>query len=167
MSSPYSVRNQILLAMQGIFTGIDPNAATTVTLLNPSGDPIGISFTTVGIGPLELKDLRKQNAIGIVAGSETKLGSWPVWNCTWNVNLEFRSAVNQDDINPGLIAERTLTAIERIVYANRSWTGLAIDTLDIGNEIDLDSYATRAVLGVYKMIVKYRHSEGDPRIIVP
>jgi hypothetical protein len=166
-TQPFSVRNQILLAMQAAFSNIDPNAATTITPFNPTGDPIGITFATVGIGPLELKDTRKANSIGLVAGAEIKRGKFPLWECTWNVAIEFRSAVNSDDLAPGLIAERTLTAVERIVYTDRTWGGLAIDTLDVGNEIDLSNYLDRAVYGVFKLVVNYRHSEGDPRRIVP
>lgn len=161
-----SIRNQIILQIQSTFTGIDPNAATPVGPYNLSGDPIGITFSTVAIGPLELKDLRKANAIGIVVGAETKIGEFPAWLCNLQVALEFHSAGNQGDLAPGLIAERTLTAIERIVYTNRTWGGLAIDTLDVGNEIDLTSYASRAIMGVFKMQVRYRHSEGDPRRII-
>jgi hypothetical protein len=167
MTSPFSVRNQILLNMQSVFANINPTAPTTIGPYNPTGDPIGLTFSTVEIGPLEVKDIRKANSIGIVAGPETKTGKFPLWECVWSIAIEFRSAANQDDLKPGLIAERSLTAIERLVYMNRTWGGLAIDTIDQGNEIDLTSYADRSIMGVLKIFVRYRHSEGDPRIIVP
>ncbi len=166
MTNPLSVRNQILLQIQATYAAVVADAPTTVGPYNPSGDPIGIQWTSVEIGPLELKDLRKQNVIGIVAGPEVKRAKFPLWECTLEIAIEFRTAVNSDDIVPGLIAERTLTAIERVAYTNRTWGGLCIDTLDRSNEIDLTSYATRAVLGVFKMVVNYRHSEGDPRLQV-
>lgn len=167
MNNDLSIRNRILLAIQAAFTNIDKDDATLATPFNPSADPIGISFTTVAIGGLQLTDTRKINSLGIVAGAETKRGKYPLWECSFNISLEFRSAHNQGDIVPGLIAERTLTAIERVVYNNRTWGGLAIDTLDVGNEIDIANYQDAAVYGVFKMIVNYRHSDGDPRIIVP
>lgn len=158
-----SIRNQILLNIRDTYRAIVADAATPITVGNPDGAPIGIQWTTVELGALDLKDTRKHHSMGIVPGEERKRAAYPLWYCDLAVNIEFRTSHNQGDLSSQELGEAALTAVQRVMFANKVWGGLAYDTTEIGNEIDLTSYAHRAIMGVLKLVVQYRHSEFDPR----
>lgn len=167
MTVPLPIRTTILQAIQARFTGIDPDAATPVTARNPTGDPIGITWTSVQIGGLLGQDNRKINSMGIVSVREIpNYETYPVINAGWQVNLETRSTHNTGDLIPALIAERSLAAMQRVVSVDGTWGGLAIDTIEIGNEVDIDSYADRSIMVVLMLRITYRRSQFDPRVVI-
>jgi hypothetical protein len=59
------------------------------------------------------------------------------------------------------LAEQVLTQIQQCIYADKTMGGLAVDTVEIGNEIDLDTYGDDTVVGVMYIRVNYRHSHKD------
>ena len=154
-----SVRLQILNSIVAGFTAIDEN--------KPVGDPYGISFSTVALGPLAKWDQRKKYSLGVHMGNEKETFQMPFVMCFMTVNLEFRVTVNRDDLDPGVMIEQLLTVIKRFVGNNRQWGNLAIDTKVVGSEVDLITYADRSALGVCVCEVQYRYNYNDPRNPLP
>jgi hypothetical protein len=155
-----SVRLTILNAMVATFQNMD------ATL--PTDDPYGITWDTVGLGPLVDFDNRKRYSLGIVPGPEREEFSMPYIMSFMTVNVEFRVTVNQTDqlgtnVTPGTMSEQALTVIKRAMTADRTWGGIAIDTKATASEIDLVSYADRSAMGVLTVVVQFRYSHLDPR----
>jgi hypothetical protein len=65
------------------------------------------------------------------------------------------------------MAEQVLTVIKRVVLANTTWDGLAVDTKLVNSEIDLINYSDRSIVGVLFIEVQYRHARHDPRDPTP
>ncbi|MGK9084921.1 hypothetical protein KXR64_16780 [Brucella intermedia] len=122
-----------------------------------------MTFSTVEMGPLSGEDHRKRYSIGIVQGPEKERFTFPFIECNLQVGVEFRVTVNKGDPKPSIMAEETLTVLKRVMDQNRKWGGLAIDTKRIGNDIDLNTYLDKSVVGVMFMEVMFRHSHFDPR----
>lgn len=154
-----SVRLQILKAIEATFLGMTVTGSPT----GDPGDPWGVEFSTVEIGPLIRTDQRKRFSIGIVTGHETEKFSMPYVMCFLEVNIEFRVTINQGDEDPGVVLEEMLTVVKRGMIADRQWGGLAIDTKITGSEIDLITYADRAAYGVCVATIQYRYDYNDPR----
>ena len=150
MQDQYSVRFRILEAIR-----------TAITEIAPPVFPF--AFSTVELGPLGMEDQRKQYTCGIVTGAEREKHTFPYVECNLSIALEFRVAVNKGDPRPAVMGEAVLTVMKRIVDANRSWGGLAVDTKRTGNEIDLTTYGEKSVVGVQFIEVLYRTSHLDPR----
>jgi len=154
-----SVRLTILQAIQAEFQAMEAN--------KPLTDPYGITFSTVAIGPLSMNDNRKKFSLGIVVGPEKETFSMPYIMCFLTVNIEFRVTVNRDDPDPGILAEQVLTVVKRLMMADRTWGGIAIDTKVTNSEIDLTTYADKSVMGVCVCQVQYRYNAADPRNASP
>lgn len=167
VTTPLPIRRQILEAIEERFNGVDATSPTPVGTRNPTGDPIGIDFTLVKIGPLPLQANSKKNSIGIVAGNELpNYNMYPVIKGAWNVSIECRSPVNVDDLEPALIGERSLAAMQRIVAMDGTWGGLASDTTEVGSEIDLIAFSSTSVMVVLHLRIDYFRSQFDPRIAI-
>ena len=150
-----SVRHTILKKIVSTFE----NYRTPYVDPDPAPLPF---FSFVGFGPLGDVDFRRRYTVGVVAGQEREKFLFPWIECTLTVNLEFRVVVNQGDPKPADMAEDVLKRVKQVVFANRSWGGLALDSKTVGNEIDLDNYQDKYVVGVVVMEVQYRHSHLDP-----
>jgi hypothetical protein len=122
-----------------------------------------MEFSTVELGPLSGEDHRKRYSVGIVAGPEKERFTFPFIECNFQVGVEFRITVNKGDPKPAIMAESMLTVVKRVMDQNRKWGGLAVDTKRIGNDIDLNSYGDKSVVGVMFMEIMFRHSHFDPR----
>jgi hypothetical protein len=146
-----TILNNIVQAFQGM----------QATL--PAPDPYGVTFSTVGLGPLAPYDQRKRYSVGVVAGPERETFNFPYITCWLTVNVEFRVTVNRDDTSPGQMIEQLLTVVKRQMTADRTWGGKAIDTKVTGSEIDLITYADRSAVGVCVCEIQYRYSHLDPR----
>jgi hypothetical protein len=157
-----SIRHRILLKIKEAYQAVQP-PDTDAPGYVPSDADWPFAFSTVEIGPLSDEDQRKRYSIGIVAGPECESYLFPLIECQFTVNIEFRATVNQGDPKPGIVGEQVLTVVKRVIDVDRTWGGLARDTLRIGNEIDLVTYGDKTVMGVLQINVFFRHSHADPR----
>jgi hypothetical protein len=142
------------------------SALEAMTAGEPDGDPYTVEFSKVEHGPLGDEDHRKRFVAGIVPGRETKQTMYPLDQCTLPVAIEFRMTVNRDDDAPGEEAERVLGEIQRKLHEDTTLGGLAIDLRETGNEIDLEGYDDRSIVGVLFFELLYRHRTTDPRLAV-
>lgn len=134
----------------------------------PTDDPYLFGFSVVAIGPLADFDNRKLTAVGIVVGAEQPSDQMP--NLSQKIltcNIEWRITRNKGDEDPGILAEIMLTEVQRVMYSDRTLGGLCIDIRETGNEVDLDTYLDRGVVGVLRTEILYRHSWDDPRTVDP
>ena len=129
----------------------------------PPNDPYGVTFSTVGLGPLADFDQRKRYSLGLVPGTERETYLYPYVQCWMQLNVEFRVTVNRNDSSPGMMIEQLLTVVKRRLIQDRTWGGLAIDTKVLNSEIDLETYADRSAEGVCVAEIQYRYSYLDPR----
>ena len=60
--------------------------------------------------------------------------------------------------------EKVLAIIQRRVMWDRTHNGLALETKETGNSVDLDSEADKIVEGAVFFVVQYRHDLDDPRL---
>ena len=150
-----SVRLMILQAIEAYFAAMQAD--------QPTSDPMGITWSTVAMGPLIKDDHRKRYSLGLVPGPERESFEFPYVMCFLTLNVEFRVTVNQGDAEAGVMAEQALTVIKRGLTVDRTWGGIAIDTKIVNSEIDLITYADRAVVGVCVATIQYRYGYDDPR----
>lgn len=118
-------------------------------------------FSLVEIGPLADQDQRRRYSLGIVPGVERKTYQFPFQMCFLPMATEFRITVNQGEPKSGIMAERLMTNVQTIMYENSKLNGLAIDTKEVGNEVDMTTYGDRSVYGVVYWEVQYRHAHSD------
>lgn len=145
-----SVRLQILEHLVGLLEAAAP----------PDYD---FTFSQVEIGPLSIADHKKRFTAGVSVGRETKASLFPLLDNTLPVTIEFRLTLDKNDPKPGVLAEKMLTQVQRIVYGDKTMGGLAMDTIETGNEVDIQTYADRSILGAVFFDVRYRHAHRDPR----
>lgn len=119
-------------------------------------------FSYVNFGPLADEDFRRRYTLGVVVGQERETFIFPYIECKLLVNLEFRIVVNRGDVPSADMAEDVLTRAKQVVFSNRTWGGMALDTKTIGNEIDLYTNQDKFVIGLLVCEVQYRHSHLDP-----
>jgi len=132
----------------------------------PVEDPFEFEYSTVKLGPLGNPDNTKRAAIGVVTENETtdfSVNSLTIRNL--RVAIEFRITVNKGDDDPAIMGERVLTEVQRIIIGDDTLGGKAVIVQEVANQIDLDTYADRAVQGVLFVNVKYRHFNDDNRTI--
>lgn len=150
MAIENTVRLDILLTLREMFGGF------TV-------EKEGIKFSVVALGPLGNPDATKRMSLGIVPGKEVKRRISRAQDCTLPLDIEFRVTVNQGDEDPQVLGEQVLGVIQQFMLDNNTIRDLAIDVTEKGNEVSLDTYRDRTVMGVVNYEVLYRHSEGDVR----
>lgn len=126
-----------------------------------------ISFSLVELGPLGDPDNRKRYTMGVVPQPERFSHAYPYLQRNLTVALEFRVTVNRGDARPGVMYERLLGLVERVVLNNETWGGLAIKTELKNSDQDLASYEDKSVTGVLIVEVFYRHGTDDPRNPAP
>lgn len=131
-------------------------------IADPTAFPYTFKFGVVGLGSLGDVDNRKRNAVGIVPGAEVKEPKFPLTQNTLPVAIEFRRLVNQGDNDPGEEVEDILGQLQHYLGEDNKMGGLAVDFVETGCEIDLDSYTDKTVQGVIFMEMRYRHRIGDP-----
>lgn len=165
-----SVRLQILRKIKAAFEAVEPaDPPDPPDPLDPPGSVAPsldwpLKFSKVELGPLSDKDAKKRYTLGIVAGGEREKYTVPYVECFWRVMIEFRGTVNQGDADvPAVMAENLLTVIKRVIDLNRHWGNLAVDTKRVVNEIDLEAYGDKTVVGVQEIEIFYRTSHVDPR----
>ena len=154
-----SLRLQILQAMAASFSAIEAD--------KPDADPYGIDFSKVSLGPIDDGSHRKRFSIGIVAGPERFDFIYPFQVCFLTVNVEFRATINRGDDSPAEMIEQVLTVVKRRLVEDRTWGGLAVDTLLKAADIDIVTDDDRSALGVCVCEVQYRHANKDPRDPLP
>jgi hypothetical protein len=155
-----SLRLDILLAMVDTFKAV-------VATDPPAFEDFNMEFSTVELGSLGDEDHKKRYSLGIVPLRERYGDKFPFQERWLTVGFQFRVTVNRGDEKPGVMAERLLTVVERVVLANPTWGGLAIDTRLQSNENDMVDYGDKSVQGALFAEVHYRHSHLDPRDMRP
>lgn len=141
----------------------------TFAAIEPPDDPVQspdewpIKFSTVELGPLGDADHKKRYSLGVVPLRERYGHKFPFIERWLTIGIEYRVTVNRGDEKPGVMAERMLTVVERVILQNTTWEGLAIDTELDNNEVDMTDYDDKSVQGVLFVTVHYRHSHQDPR----
>ena len=154
-----SVRLQILNQIVYTFQAVQAD--------QPTDDPMGFTFTTVGLGPLADFDQRKRLSMGVHVGSESVSYKFESTMCFLTINLELRLTVNRGDDSPGRMLEQIITMAQRVVMANRKWGRLAIDTKIANTEVDLLTYFDRSAMASLLIVVQYRFNYSDPRNPAP
>jgi hypothetical protein len=129
----------------------------------PADDPYSVQFSAVEHGPLGDFDNRRRYVAAVVPGNESKQTRYPLTDCTLPVTIEFRMTADRGDQRPAIEAERMLGEIQRRIGEDRTLGGLAIDVRETGNDVDLDTYADKAIEGAVFLEVRYRHATDDPR----
>lgn len=151
--------------------------AVTATPPPDPGDPVSpdawpLTFDGVHLGPLKMRDARKTAIVGIVAGPERKKDIFPWVECFFTVFIEFRGMVMASDLDTDgngsmELANRIMTTIQRVIYANKRLTvagnPTVIDTKEVANEYDLETYGDKTVVGLVAFEVQYRHDHQDTR----
>lgn len=151
-----SLRLDILNKMVETFGAI-------VAAEDPEFEDYELQFSTVELGPLGDTDHKKRYSLGVVPLRERYKHSYPFIERWLTVGIEYRVTVNRGDEKPGIMAERLLTLVERVVLKDQTWDGLAIDTEFTDNETDMTDYDDKSVQGALFVVVHYRHSHLDPR----
>ena len=95
------------------------------------------------------------------------------------VTLEFCALLNTGE-SPSSCLNKMLTNIQRRIRSDPRLAGvntgipgaptpsdtpLVIDVAELGNTVNVESYAEKAVEGAVFVRVKYRHAENDPRVV--
>jgi hypothetical protein len=150
-----TVRLRCLEALRASFAGLRDG--------EPAADPYSVEFSAVEHGPLGDFDNRRRYVAAVVPGNESKRTRYPLTDCTLPVTIEFRMTANRGDQRPAVEAERVLGEIQRRIGEDRTLGGLAIDVRETGNDVDLDTYADKAIEGAVFLEVRYRHATDDPR----
>lgn len=159
MAASDSQRTNAILALQAALQAIAPITPAPADPL----DQWPFKFTSVNLGPLGEPDFKKAYICGIVPGRETKVDKYPIKEATLQLSIEFQATSNQGGPKPALLAELVLTAIQRAIHADTTLGGTVVDTQEVGNEIDLETYGDKSVVGVVFVEMKYRHFHSDPR----
>jgi hypothetical protein len=150
MAIENTVRLDILLTLEELFKGL--TEATD-----------GVKFSTVTLGPLGPTDATKRLSLGIVPGKEKKDRLSRAADCTLPLDIEFRITINQGDVKPQVLGEQVLGIVQQAINRDPSLGDLVIDMTEVGNEVSLDTYQDRTVMGVVNYEVRYRHAERDVR----
>lgn len=161
-----SVRLQIMEKMAEKLQAIVATDTTAQGYV-PSDDDWPLQFSLVKLGPLGDEAQRKRYSIGIVPGTEKYSDLYPYIVNDQMIAIEFRATKNKDDDDPQIMAETVLTVLKRVVLANLTWDGLAVDTNLVNSEVDLINYSDRSIVGVLFVNVNYRHARHDPRDPAP
>jgi hypothetical protein len=129
-----------------------------VSLLKAIQDPV---IGAVELGPLGDTSHTKRYAVGVVPGKETHMERYPVLENNLQVHIEFRITVNKGDSGPLTMAHDFLGVLQNCMAADPSLGGIAIDTQFLGNELDLETFADKSIMGVLLLQVTYRHMRQD------
>lgn len=124
--------------------------------------PYTVKFSAVELGPLGDADTRKLHSAGILPGRERKKTLYPLDDCWLPISIEFRQTINRGDAASGIEIERVLGEVQTRIHADTTLGGNALDLRELGNEIDIESYADRTVRGVIMIEINYRHQTGKP-----
>lgn len=151
-----SLRLNILEQIKSTFEAVE-------AVENPEADEFDVQFSVVELGPLGDADHKKRYSLGIVPLRERYGHKFPFIERWLTIGIEYRVTVNRGDEKPGIMAERMLTVLERVILTNQTWNGLAIDTELDNNEVDMTDYDDKSVQGVLFITVHYRHMHQDPR----
>ena len=123
-----------------------------------------LAFNQVVLGPIDASEGGRRRAmVGIVPGREVTDIQFPLTYGMLPIAIEFRVTWNMGDMPSHELAEAVLGDIRRKMMQDPSLGGLAIDLKDMGNEITLNTFADKNIVGVAHFDLLYRHSTLDPR----
>ena len=104
--------------------------------------------------------------LGIFDTEETKVPEIGYMYCTLRVVFEFTAVIDKDD-DPASKGNEIIGEIQRRIREDIYWNNNAIQTLEVGNELVVDSTVDRQIDGAVFVNVQYRHSVDDPRAAGP
>lgn len=128
----------------------------------PVEDPYEWQFSSVVRGPLP-ETTTKRLIAAIVPGDETKIDGNVFKSSLLQVMVDFVFIVNVGDESPSEEAEKIMGIIQRRILKDRTMNGLAIETKETGNAVDLDSSVDKSINGSVFFEVLYRHDLDEPR----
>lgn len=123
-------------------------------------------FSVAVPGPIGDLENRKRYAVGVVAGKEITRVLYPITECQLEVSVEWRMSWNTGDQYPEYEAERVLGLIKKALAQDRTLGGNAIDFRETGNDIVLDLYTDKTIVGCIYYELLYRHQTLDPTLAV-
>jgi hypothetical protein len=136
----------------------------------PAADPYDFEWAVVQREPLQDAQRRQRFALAVLDGPEEKaLGldvTWP----NFSVSLDFSTLMEREEKPSQLLncillnIQRRLRSDPRLTNVNGG-TPIVITMWEVGNDVNIESYLDREVSGTVFIIVKYKHSENDPRLV--
>lgn len=137
----------------------------------PTTDPYDFTWSLVQREPLGELASRKRYALAVLDTDEADHKQVQTVQVDLRVTLEFRSLLEVGEASSTCL-NMMLENIYRRVRSDRrlttvnGGTPLIIDMSPTANTVDVDSYADRMVEGAMFLLVKYKHSEDDMRVVV-
>lgn len=134
----------------------------TMTADQPAADPYGWKPSLVTRERWDSLADKKKFAIGVYDTREVKQPGVGRQECRLTVAIEFRVWIEGTQ-KPSEVMNEVLGVVQRRLGEDISLGGLAINSFETANEIDIDGTNDKQCQGVVFMTVLYRHSEKDPR----
>ncbi len=128
----------------------------------PENDPYSHGWDVVQRQPLGDREKRKQYALAILDGQESKDPQIQTAHATLQVLLEFHHVAGVD-CDPSEEANRILTDVQRRLRIDIYLNNTVLRVWETGNELDVDGYTDRQINGLVFVSILYKHSIHDPR----
>lgn len=153
-----SVREQIMDAIEARLAGMKKGL--------PTADPFAFTFGRVQRQPFNDSGRGEEFSVAAFDTTESKTANtYPVVRCRIQVAFQILVQVRKDE-NPTTKLNLAFAEIERLIKTDRTYGGLAIDTIVTGSNTDIEYMYDKVIEGTLFMEVEYRHHSNDPRIIV-
>ena len=140
------------------------NMQATFAALTPASTGGGTTFGRVLDSPYEGRELKGQNVMSILEGTETYIDvvSPDKRDRRLEVDLVCRVYVPMGTtLRQG--ANQVLADVEETIVANERWGGYAYGTFPLANTVDREDTGDRVVEVTVFMAVQYRTKRSDPR----
>jgi len=147
-----SVRERILDAIATSFRGMtegDDDYTTTWSLVTRTQKPSPLTSTVLAIH----------------AGPERKVDRYGYNDCVLEVRLMFYYPFAVGDV-PDTELNRIMADIQRWCRRDIQWGGLAVNTQEIANSVEVESPSDKVGAGIVVINVLYRHTINDPRRMI-
>lgn len=150
-----TVRQTVIAALEEKFRGIVAG--------EPAADPYTIAWGQVTNSEPSTGDPRV-NTLWITVPQEASTMGTDYYDKEMRASLEFSVVVPKAYAeNPGAYIEIVIGEIQRMLYSDRQVSGTALGLLDGGNETDVAGTGDVYVRGAVFALIRYRHSQIDPR----
>jgi hypothetical protein len=126
-------------------------------------DPYKFQFSSVVRGPLPNYKGAKRLVAGLYPIEEAKVKQLQFTECQLQFSVDFLLSVNTGDSSPANEVEAVIAIIQRRIMFDSTLNGLVIDTVEIGNQVNLDTAQDKTAEGSVFFVVQYRHDHNDTR----